>query len=263
MNRVHSLRLGLVEVISQNYVHQARLRDFKSIGLSLDKLLIIVRDDELFVFFRECPTTHLANQLTSSAGVALDVVALLAERLPVAKIIRAIPGSRNFVVWAELYIGLLSPARGTSIPVLFLDLFPFSPARLGPRLFLLAYVQTLQLVPITFFPDRSESFVALQFPQTAERVEIRATSCLGSVGINCRANVFFGKDRAWNTVPCGPKRIQNDRVIDFVCGARIHKTSRSVGKPLLSASFGFVRYGPRCEKQAFTGTRFSHLGARL
>jgi hypothetical protein len=199
-----SLRPGLLEVIAQNYVHQFRLGDLEFIGCPLCEFLIIICDDDLFVFLGERPRAYLANQGASPAGMALHVIALLAERLPIAKIIRAVPGSRDFVVRAEFDIRFLCPTRGTSVSVAFLNLLPFSLAGFSPWFFLLAYVQTLQLVAGAFFFDRSKAFIALQLPHTPENVFVGWFSLRGAESIHGGAEVVFGQRGPG--MPCPARR---------------------------------------------------------
>lgn len=257
------LRLSRVEIIAQNSVQEIGLRNFELVGFPLDEFLVIVRDNEQLVFVGKCPRAYVAVQRTPPAGVALDVVALLTERLPVAKIIRAVPGARDFVIWAEFHVRFLQSTGSALVPVLLLDLFPISLAQLRPRLALLAYVQALQLVTGAFLSDRSEAFLALQFPHTAENVLVRLAASFGSKGINRRADFILGQYGTRDAMTRWPKRPQNHRVIAFVRWGRINKTSFRLSKPLLPSRLRFVRRGPGSDEKALAGAGFGHFGARL
>jgi hypothetical protein len=47
--------LGLVEVIAQDRVYQIGLGDLELVGSPLGKFLIVVRDDDCFVFLGKSP----------------------------------------------------------------------------------------------------------------------------------------------------------------------------------------------------------------
>jgi hypothetical protein len=90
MNQAKPLTLGPIKMSAQNCVHEIGLRDLELNGSPPYEFLVIVCDDELLVFLREGPGAYAAIQCTSLTSVALHVVALLAERLPIAKLIRTV-----------------------------------------------------------------------------------------------------------------------------------------------------------------------------
>ena len=156
------LRLVLIEMVSQNRVHNVGLGEFEFVGGSFGEFLVIIRDYDLFVLNRERPRAYIAIQRTSSAGITFDVVALFAQRLPITEIIRTVAGTGDFVVRAEFHVRLLRSAGGTLVPVLLFKFFPLRFAEFRPWFLLLAYIQTLQLIAVALLSNRRETFVALQ-----------------------------------------------------------------------------------------------------
>ena len=138
-------RLGLVEVVTQDRVNKIGLRDFELVRGSLGELLIIVCNDDGFIFVWERPGAHITVQFATSAGVALHVVTLLAKRLPILEVVRAVSRPRNPVVRAELYVRFLPSARGASVAVFLFDCPPVILAWLRSRLSLRPDFQALQL----------------------------------------------------------------------------------------------------------------------
>ncbi len=257
------LRPLSVEMIAKNVVHEVRLSNSTPICFALDELLVIVGDDELLVFCGERPGAYVAVQRTSTANAAFDVVTLLTERLEIAQIVRALPGSRNLVVWAELYIRFLLAARSASVAVSFPKCFPISFAQLCPRLAFLAYVQALQLVAGSFLYDGSETFLSLQFPHMPENVLIRLLASGSAESVDGSANLGFGKHGTWDAVPCGPECLQDHRVVVLICRAGRHKTILRFSEPLLPTSLRLVRSASGSEEKTLAGARFSHFTLRL
>lgn len=261
--RTHASRLVPVEVIAQHCVHQVRLRDPELVCCPFRKFFIIIGDDNRFVFIRKSPGAHITIHFASLTRVTLHVVALFAERLPVVEIIRTVPRPRHLVVWAELYIRFLLSARSASVPMLLPYFLPFSFAEFGSRLSLGADLQALQLVTRAFLSDRSESFVSLQFAQTPEHIFVRGLAVCGAKCVYSCADICLRQYRTRYPVPCRPKRLQDNRVVKFVCRARRNESSRSISQPFRASFFRVVRSRPRCEHEPSTGTRFAHVMARL
>jgi hypothetical protein len=257
------LPLSLIEMIAQDGVNKIGLRDSAPVGFAFDELFVIVRDNELFVLSGESPRAYAAIKCASLANVTLDIIALLTEWLPIAKIIRAVPGAWNFVVWAEFNVWFLRSAVCAFVPVLRFELFPLGFAELCPWFALLTYIQALQLVAIAFFPDRSETFFALQLTQATEDIFIRTLSALGTESIDGSADIILGQDWARNSMMSGPKCSKEHRIIELVHRRCRNKTSFSLGKPLLSPGLRFIRRGSRGENKTFAGTRFTHFAVRL
>lgn len=252
-----------VEVVTQNPVYEIRLRDFMFVSGSLDEFLVVVPDDDRLVFCWVCPRAYLADQIASSACGALAVVTLLAERLKVLQVVGAVTGARNLVVGAELYVRLLAAAGRALVSVLLFEFFPIGAAKLRSRFPLLTRFQALQLIAVSFLSDRSKSFFPLQFPHPTEDVLIGRLAIRGAECVHGGADLGLRQHRAGNSVPCGPKRLQDDAVVHLVRRGRINKTSCGISEPRFSARLGFTWRGPRSDKQAFAGARFGHIGVRL
>lgn len=265
MTRRHDARLllGLIKMIAENNIHEIGLGNSKLIGCPFDKYLIVVRNYQLFVFVWEGPGAYVAIQCTASAGVALDVVALFTKRLPIAQIIGATPRARDFVVGAELYIWLLQTTRSTPMAVLLLEAFPFRLCQLCPWLAFLAYIQTLKLIADAFLSDRSETFLALQFPHPAENVFVGRLAVLVAKRIHSIANIFFGQHWPRNAVTRWPQCPQEHRVVTLVCRAAGNKAGLGLGEPLLPSLLGLIGSDFRSKKKPFAGAGFGHLVAGL
>ncbi|HEY2912131.1 MAG TPA: hypothetical protein VGK21_02120 [Candidatus Angelobacter sp.] len=257
------LALNLIEMIAQNGINKIGLRDLELIGCSSDEFFVVVRDNELFVLRRESPRAYAAIKCASLTNVALDVVALLTEWLPIAKIIGAASRSRSFVVWAEFNVWFLRSAVCAFVSVLRLELFPLGFAELCPWFTLLTYVQTLQLVAIAFFPDRGETFFALQLTQATEDISIRTLSALSAEGIDGCADFVLGQDWARNPMTSGPKCFKDYRIIEFVHRSCRNKAVLGIGKPLFSPSLRLIRRGSRREEKTLAGARLTHFAVRL
>jgi hypothetical protein len=257
------LALSLIEMIAQNDVNKVRLRDSPPVGLALDELFVVVRDDELLIFGRECPRAHIAIEQTAAAGATLHIVALLTKGLPIAKIVRAASRAWNFMIWAEFYVRFLRSTGSAFITVLLLESLPISSAQFFSGFALLAYVQTLQLVSVAFLLDRNKALFTLQFPHTAKNIFIGRLSAFGSEGIYRCANIILGQYWSWNAMLGRPKRSQDDGIVEFVGCTRRNKASYGISKPFFSPCLRFVRRGPRGENKTFTGTRFTHFAVRL
>jgi hypothetical protein len=107
------LALCLVEMIAQNQIYQLGLREFPLLGASSHELLVVVRNcDELIVLWKG-PTTHTAVELTATTRTAFEIVALLAERLPVLHVVRTPSRPGAPMVRAQLNFRFLFPAMST------------------------------------------------------------------------------------------------------------------------------------------------------
>lgn len=250
-------------MIAQNNVHELGLGNPEFIGCPFDEFLVVVGDDELLVFAWECPTAYAAVQRTPSTGITLDIVALLAERLPIAKVIRATTGPRDFVIRAKLHIWLLHPARGTPVVVLLQKPFPFGLAQLRSWLAFLAYIQILQLITGPLFPDRRETFFALQFSHAPENVLIWRLAVLVAESIYGATNLLFGQHWPWDAVSWRPKCSQDNGVVALIRRACGNEPSFSPSKPLLPPFLRFIGLNPRSEEKALAGSGFNHFAVRL
>jgi hypothetical protein len=253
------LTLGLIKMSAQDVVHEMGLWDFGLVGRSLHELFVVVCDDELLIFLREGPGANAAIQCTSLTGVALYVVTLLAERLPIAKLVRAVPGAGYSVVRAELHFWFLFPARRASVAVFLLERGPIFLAQLCPRLTLLAHIQVLQLVTRALFNDRGEPFFALQLAHSTENVLIGLLVLCMTIGIDRRTNIVFAQNWPRNPVSGRPKCLQDYGVIALICRTRRDEASLRIGEPSLPAGLRFVRRGPRFDGKALTSARFCHF----
>ena len=65
------LRSSLVKVVAQNSVHKIGLGKAELVGGPFDQFLVVVRNDELFVFLGECPRADVAIQRTSRQALLL------------------------------------------------------------------------------------------------------------------------------------------------------------------------------------------------
>ena len=254
---------ALIEVVAQNRINQVGLRDLALIGLPFDEFLVVVCDDQWLIVGGKRPRTDLADQRAPLACVALGVVALLAERLPVTVFIGAVSGPGDFMVRAELNVRFLSAARCALVAGFLLQFFPFGRPQSGSWFPLLAYLQALQLVARTFFPDRGESFFTLQFTHAPENVFVWGLVFRFPKGINNSADISLTQNRAWNAMPWRPQRPENNAVVSLVRWAVRDKASLCFSKPLLPPGLGFTRRGPRCHEQAFAGARLSHSSGSL
>lgn len=262
-SHLNSLPLSLIEMSTQNRVNKVGLRDSAPVGFAFDELFVVVRDNELLVLSRECPTTYVAIERTAPAGAALHVIALLTKWLPIAKLIGSAPRAWDFMVWAEFYVRFLRSARGAFVSVLLLEFFPISVAQFFSGFALLAYVQTLQLVSVAFLLDRSKALFALQFPHTAKNVFIGRLSASCPKIIHGVTDIPFGQDWSRNAMLGRPKRSQDDGVVEFVRCTRRNKTCFSLSKPLLAPGLRFIRRGSRGENETLAGTRLTHFAVRL
>jgi len=260
-----------VEVVAQNLVYEIRLRDFMFVSRSLDEFLVVVPDDDRLVFCWVCPRAYLADQIAPSASGTLAVVALLAEWLKVFQVVRAVSGARNLMDRAQLYVRLLAAAGRALISVLLLEFFPVGTAKLRSRLAFLACFQALQLVAVTLLSDRGETFFPLQFPQPTEDVLIRRLAARGAECVHGGADLRLRQHRAGNAVPYGPKRLQDNAVVNLVRRGRINKqaaasasqvslrASDSLGaalgvtsRPLLARDLAILEGGSRCDSPLFS-----------
>ena len=251
------------EVVAQNPINKVGLGNPDSIGCPLGKLLILVGDDDRFVLVWKGPGAHITVQIAALARMALHIVALLTKRLPIIEIVRAVASSRNLVVRAELYLGLLPSTRSAPVPVLFLDLFPHGFAGLCPWFSLRANFQALQLIANALLGDTSEPLIALQLAQAPEHILVRWLPTLSAKSVDSGAHVVLGQQRARNAVAFRPKSIQDHRIIQLVRRTRRDKTGRCIGEPFLSSFFGVIRRHSRCDHESSAGARLTHLGARL
>lgn len=262
VNQGKPLMLCSIKMSAQDCVHEIGLRNVELNGGSSNEFFVIICDDELLVFLWECPGAYAAIQRTSLTGVALYVVALLAERLPIAKLVRTVAGARYSVVGAQLYIRFLFPTRRAPEIIFLLEHGPIFFAQLRPGLTLLAHIQVLQLVARALFNDRGEAFFALQLAHATENVLIGCLVLSMTKGIDRRTNIVLAQNRSGNSVPDRPKRLQDYCVVELICRARRNKASLRIGKPLLPAGLRFVRRGPRFDDKTLTGARFSHFAMR-
>ena len=262
VNQGKPLMLRSIKMSAKDCVHEIGLRDVELNGSSSNEFLVIVCDDELLVFLWECPGAYAAIQRTSLTGVALYVVALLAEGLPIARLVRAVTGTRYSVIRAQLYVGFLFPAGRAPETIFLLECGPIFFAQLCPGLTLLAHIQVLQLVARALFNDRGEAFFALQLAHATENVLIGLLVLSMAKSIDRRTNIVLAQNRSRNSVPDRPKRLQDYCVVELVCRARRNKASLRIGKPLLPAGLRFVRRGPRLDDKTLAGTRFSHFAMR-
>ena len=246
-------------MLTQDIIYKVRLGNSKPIGCPLDENLVVVRDDELLVFVGERPRAYVAIQGASPAGVALDVVALFAERLPIPQIVRTLPESGDLMVWAEFHIRFLRSARGACVSELLLEPSPFEIRQPLPWFALLAYIQALQLVASAFFSDGNKTFLALQFPHATKHIFVGALAMFGSPAIDGCPNSALSQCWSRNAMPRWPKRSQNDRVVKFIRSGRRNKASFGIGKPPFPAGLRLVRRGSRSDKKALTGSGFGHF----
>lgn len=247
-----------IEILTQYIVHQVRLQNTIRISGALNKFLVIVSNNELLVILRECPGTHMAVQVTSSASVAFYVIALLAERLPVAQIVRAVPRTGNFMIWAKLDGGLLLATVSAPETELFFDFLPLSAREFCSRLALLTNLKALQLISGAFLYYRGESLLALQFAHTAKNVHVWFFVMFSAVIIYGGANIGFRQNRAWNAMPFRPECAQNDRIVLLVCFTGRDKGRFSVGEPSGPAVPGFRWVCPWGQKKPLTCSRLGH-----
>lgn len=262
VNHGKPLMLGPIKMSTQDCVHEIGLRDVELSGSPPNEFLVFVCDDELLVFLWEGPGAYVAVQRASLAGVALYVVALRAERLPIAKLIRAVAGARYPVIGAQLYVRFLFSAGRAPETIFLLECDPIFLVQLCPGLTLLAHIQVLQLVARAFLNDRGEAFFALQFAHATENVLIGLLVLCTTKGIDGRTNVVLAQNRSRDSVPDRPKRLQDYCVIELIRRARRDKAGLRIGTPLLPADLRFVRRGPRFDDKPLAGARFSHFAMR-
>jgi hypothetical protein len=260
MNR---LNLGVVKKFAQDLVDELGLRQSAFIGGAPNQLLVVVRDDELLIILRKGPGAYIAVQRTPSTGVALNVIALLAERLPIFEVVQAPSGTGDFVVRAKPHIRLLPPTRSALIVVFLFQLSPVRLAQFSPGLALLAYFQVLQLVPATLFSDRYESFFTLQFSHPTKDVFIRFLAFFSPEGVHGCANLLFTKHWSWNPVSPWPKCFKDDRIYNPVARGRIDKSSLGISKPFFPTGLRFARSCPRGKKKSLASSRLDHFAAVL
>jgi hypothetical protein len=262
MNQTRPLTLNPIEMSAQNCVHKIGLRDFELVGRSFNEFFVVVCNNELLIFIGEGPGAHIAVQRTPPARVALDIVALLAQWLPIIEIIRTIARTRDFMVRTQLHVGLLSPTGCAFVTVLFSELLPISVTELRSRLTFLAYFEALQLVPGAFFHNRGEALLSLKLPHSAENVSVRFFATASAIGIYECAHIVFCQDRSRNSVSCRPKSPQDNRVVELVYGSRRNKTSLRIVKPFLPASFRFARRDSGSDMKTLACARLSHFAVR-
>lgn len=262
VDKVKPLTLGLIKMGAQDFVHEIGLWNFGLVGRSLHELFVVVCDDELLIFLREGPGANAAVQRASLTGVAFYIVALLTERLPIAKLVRAVARARYSVIRAKLHVRFLFPAGRAPITVFLLECGPVFLTQLCPRFALLANIQVLQLVARALFNDRGETFFALQLAHATENVLIgRLVLCM-TIGIDRRTNIVFAQIRPRNSVPSRPKCLQDYGVVELICRARRNKAGLRIDKPLLPAGLRFVRRGSRFDYKTLASARFSHFAMR-
>ncbi len=254
------LTLRPIEIVPQDAIQKVRLGNFVSVRGALDQFLIIVCNDKGLVFIRECPRANVAIKIASPASIAFYIVALLAQRLPVAQIVGSTSGPRTFVVRAKLDIRLLRPARCAFVAVSLFEFFPVGITQFSPGLLLLTQVQTLKLVAGSFLSDGSETFLALQLAYTTENIFVRTKPFVETKRIDGRTNVVLTEQRTGNAMSCRPQRSQNNSVVPSVCRTRSNEASLSVCEPFFSILLRFVRSRSRGEQESFTSARFSHFG---
>jgi hypothetical protein len=257
---MNSSRLGLVEIVAEDCVRELGLRNPELVGGTLDQFFVLVGDDEWLVLRRERPRAHVAVQRATLTRIALANIALLAEGLPVSKVVRPAPQPRDFVVGTELYIWLLPSAGRAFVVVLFFELLPVASLQFRSWLALLAYIQALQLVLGAFLSDRREALFTLQLAQPPEHILVWRLTQRSFESVDSSANLLLSEDGAGDPVARRPECGQEDGVDGLVCLARLHEPSSCVRQPFLSPGFGFVRSRPRCDKKAFAGSGFGHLG---
>jgi hypothetical protein len=255
---VQSLLLRPIEVIAKNLVHKFRLRDTSTISFTFDEDLVRVAHREWPVLVWKCPRTYMTVKLATTAGAALDDVALLAQGLQIPQLVRALPVTWNFVVWTELHIWLLTPTGRAPEPMLLPQLQPVPLAKLHAGFALLPDTQALQLVARAFLDYGSETLITLEFPHTPEYVFVSYVASRLSECIDGGSNTIFGDYWARNPVCCRPERLQDYRVIKLVRPTRRNKPSFSVSKPPLPPILRFVRSDSRSDMQALAGSRLRH-----
>ena len=251
-----------IEMITQNIIYEIGLRHFVPVGCTFNKHLVLVRNNELLVLIRVSPGTDVAVQGASLAGAAFDVVALLAEGLPVPEIIGAISRTGNFMIGTELDIWVLRPAGGAFVAVSFLEFSPVGGAQFCSGFSFLADVETLKLVTATLLCNGGKAFFSLQLAHTTEDIFVSSFSTSGSKDINSGSNVLFCQNWSRDAMCRRPKRLQNYRVIEFVSSARRYESRSRFHEPSLPTSFGFVWGCSRREEKTLACTRFSHWKGR-
>jgi hypothetical protein len=256
------LRLGRVEIVAENFVHEVGLRVPEPVGSSPYERFVIVGNNELLVLCGEGPSAYVAVQLTALARIGLDVVALLAERLEVAEFIRALADTGDFVVRAESNIRLLPPAGSALKAVLLFEPHPVSLGEFFSRLALLTHFQTLQLVAVAFLSDTGEAFLPLQLSHAPEHVFVWGFPVFGTKTVYSGADLVFRQHWPRHTVADWPKCFQNYRVIELVGWAGGDEGRCGVRKPAFPTGLRFVRRGPgRYHKPgASSGSRHRSVG---
>src|SRR4029077_19194649 len=140
-------------------------------------------------------------------------VALLAEWLPVTRIICSASGPRLLVIGAKLDLGLLCSTVGALVAVLLLQCPPSSPAEFRSRLALCLNIKVLQLVSGAFFNNAGKPFFTLQLPEPPEHIFIRLPAIVCAPFINGCTYFAFRKHRSRNAVPFWPKRLEDYPVV--------------------------------------------------
>lgn len=260
---MENLRFYLVEVVSQDDVDQVRLGNPALVGGTLGKLLVGVRDDQLLVFQGERPAANLAKQFATSASIALDVVALFAQRLPVAKVVRAAPGAWNFVIGTQLYVRLLLAAGGTLIAIKLLELLPIRIAKFRSGFAFLADLKALQLVSVAFLDNRCEALLSLQLPHAPKDILVGLLSEGQAIGVDGSPDIRFSQDGSRDAMAGRPQSRKDDRVVELVDRGRADEVCRSVRKPFLASGLRFVRRNSRSDEKTFAGSSFRHSGGQI
>ena len=251
-----------IEVISQNHVHEIGLRDFSVLGFPANQFLVVILNDKLFVVLWKCPRAYIAQQVTTAANVALDVIALFAKGLVISQFVRSIARAGNFVVGTEFDFRFALSATRASEPVAFLESSPILCTQFRARLALLTHFQALELVTDTLFNDRGESLFALKFANAPENVLIRGLSLGRSLFIDGRTQVILTQNWAGDSVSFGPESLQEDGVIAPIRRTGSDEIGFRIDQPLRSPGGGFIGNCPRRKQQTFTCARFSHFSSR-
>ena len=252
--------LHSVEVFTEDLIYQIRLRNFQLVGGSLGQLLVSVSDDQRLVFVWKSPRTDAAIEATSLTGVTLGVIALLAQWLPIAKIIGTVSRPRNPMVGAELDGWLFGTTRSAFVTVLVLKLLPIAFIELCAWLTLLADTQTLQLVAGSLLDNRSESLLPLQFPHSAKDIFVIRLSIACSKGIDCGANIVFAKRRPGDAVAFRPQRSQDYCVVKLVRWAQRDEACFGFNEPFLPTRRRLVWQRSGGYEKTFACARTRHVG---
>lgn len=254
--------MSFVEMFTEDCVDEFGLRDSRFVGSPLDELFVFIADNDLFIIIGEGPGTYVAVECASTTGTAFHVIALFAERLPIPKIIRAVPGARNLMIWTKLHSRLFVSARRAFVAILLLDRSPRCFSKTLAWFAFLAYIQTLKLVASAFLPDRSEAFFSLQLPHAAEDVFVGCFPFIRTKSIHGSANIALSQRRSRNAMPCRPKRPQDNCIVPLVGRTRRNKARLGIREPLFPSLLRLVRSRSGSKKKTLAGPRCGHIMVR-